>query len=58
MRLHLRGLFRSVETLKSENASYFADDAQVQTVPPRVLVAGSQTGTKRTSTARAVQSGS
>lgn len=58
MRLHLRGLFRSVETLKTENASYFADDAQVQTVPPRVLVAGSQTGTKRTGSGRAVQSGS
>ena len=40
MRVHLRGLFRSVEILKSENASYFADDAQVPTAPPRVAAAG------------------
>jgi len=57
MRVHLRGLFRSVEILKSENASYFADDAQVPTAPPRGVVANSQPGTKRTSSGRAVQSG-
>ena len=58
MRVHLRGLFRSVDILKSENASYFADDAQVPTAPSRATVAASQAGTKRTNTARAVQSGS
>jgi DNA-binding GntR family transcriptional regulator len=37
MRVHLRGLFRSVEILKQENASYFADDAALApTLPPRV----------------------
>ena len=44
MRVHLRGLFRSVEILKNENASYFADDAQVPTAPPRAVVAGAQPG--------------
>jgi DNA-binding GntR family transcriptional regulator len=57
MRVHLRGLFRSVEILKSENASYFADDAQVPTAPPRSAVAGSQAASRRTSSARAMQSG-
>jgi GntR family transcriptional regulator, rspAB operon transcriptional repressor len=39
MRVHLRGLFRSVEILKKENASYFADDAALApTPPPRVSI--------------------
>ena len=33
MRVHLRGLFRSVEILQNENAAYFTDDTGV-TVPP------------------------
>jgi GntR family transcriptional regulator, rspAB operon transcriptional repressor len=43
MRVHLRGLFRSVEILKKENASYFADDAAlVPTPPPRGKASGSR----------------
>jgi DNA-binding GntR family transcriptional regulator len=43
MRVHLRGLFRSVEILKKENASYFADDAAlVPTPPPRGNASGSR----------------
>jgi len=56
MRLHLRGLFRSVEILKTENASYFADDAQVPTAPPRTAVAGPQAGAKRRGSGRAAGS--
>jgi DNA-binding GntR family transcriptional regulator len=48
MRVHLRGLFRSVEILMKENASYFADDVkEVPTLPPRVSAAGPPTAAKR-----------
>jgi len=48
MRVHLRGLFRSVEILMKENASYFADDAaQVPTFPARVGATGAQSAARR-----------
>jgi len=35
MRVHLRGLFRSVEILQDENAAYFTDDTGVPAPPSR-----------------------
>ena len=35
MRVHLRGLFRSVEILQNENAAYFTDDTGVTAPPSR-----------------------
>jgi len=48
MRVHLRGLFRSVEILTKENASYFADDVALAPTPhPRVPVTGAQSAARR-----------
>jgi DNA-binding GntR family transcriptional regulator len=35
MRVHLRGLFRSIEILQNENAGYFTDEAGVEAPPSR-----------------------
>jgi DNA-binding GntR family transcriptional regulator len=35
MRVHLRGLFRSVEILRSENAGYFNEDTNLASPPSR-----------------------
>jgi DNA-binding GntR family transcriptional regulator len=44
MRVHLRGLFRSVEILQGENASYFNEDSNLASPPSRTKGVAAQAG--------------